>query len=276
MPHKFDGPRAKISRAKSQVVSLESDQRRFFEQNPYEVRMAQFDESSGRYSLRVFDGPAALPTDWGAIIGEIAHDLRSALDGLVWQLIKKDSKIESAKSQFPIFLYGPLSLIRSNPDQRFDLDWWRFDGLYRSHRIALEAHQPYKRGNQGRRNPLFLVHELNRVDKHRQIPVVVPALGSVRVTGFSGGTELRLRGDLRPNAIIGNVRPLPARGVLTIDLSTGQIHTQHAARVDVVITPYTVFGEGCSAVKGLPVIRTLDHVANEVTRVVESFSREFD
>jgi 8-oxo-dGTP pyrophosphatase MutT (NUDIX family) len=46
------------------------------------------------------------PLDWGVEIGEIAHNLRSALDGLVYQLALPTTKAPAGNAQFPIFLGG--------------------------------------------------------------------------------------------------------------------------------------------------------------------------
>ena len=41
------------------------------------------------------------------------------------------------------------------------------------------------------------------------------------------------------------------------------------------VTPGVLFGDSCSAVERLPVIPMLEGVANEVSRVVDSFAGEF-
>ena len=45
--------------------------------------------------------------------------------------------------------------------------------------------------------------------------------------------------------------------------------------VNVTVDPGVRFGDSCEAVERLPVIRTLRRMADEVSRIVESFAEEF-
>jgi hypothetical protein len=49
--HPLDGPRAKVERAKTQVVTLQTIAKRFFEQNTYTVVLAEFDRKTGGQSM---------------------------------------------------------------------------------------------------------------------------------------------------------------------------------------------------------------------------------
>ena len=82
----LDGPRAKVKRAKSQLITLQASFERHFKLYPYSVIVAEFDEKAGHYHLRIQGGSPSFPDEWGVLIGEIAHNLRSALDLLAWQL----------------------------------------------------------------------------------------------------------------------------------------------------------------------------------------------
>jgi len=82
--HPLDGPRAKIERANRQIITLQQSVQGFFRDNLYEIREAEHKSKAGNYPLRVKSGPQEFPIDWSVVIGEIAHDLRSALDGLTW------------------------------------------------------------------------------------------------------------------------------------------------------------------------------------------------
>lgn len=117
---------------------------------------------------------------WGMVLGDFVHNLRSALDHLVWQLtivrdgsppdpIPRHSAWEAA--QFPIL---------SNPS-----DWLRVDrkgarkgrpsvqtGMGRVERVPPLAQTRIKRlqpfaTRQPERHPLWVLAELSNIDKHR-------------------------------------------------------------------------------------------------------------
>ena len=154
-------------------------------------------------------------------------------------------------------------------------------GICPKHQERIETFQPYKRGNLGRRNPFFLLKELNDTDKHRLVPVLAVVIGGYQFSGLIGGGSKFYRGaSLHPNAKVGFVRPLPEGGVPvvdSIDLEAGKLKVRMETQVQVNfrVTPEIRFGHGCDAVERLPVIPTLLRMANEVSRVVESFSGEF-
>ncbi len=294
----------------------------FFKEHPYTVARPEFDRKGGYYNLRVQDGPFVLPIEWSVLIGEIAHDLRSALDGLVWQLALLNPNISEPYFQtaFPICRVGYGR--RGKGGRHYPCFWvWhkktkRLVPLYKLQSVEkrfvarIEAFQPYKRGNQGRYNPLLLLEELNNTDKHRLVTVLGTNMRGFVFTGLAGGrprdihvagnngasfaskgrgsigSEYKIGVPLKANAKIGQVYPLPLEGVRLLDVTEdgrlrmkdGKIQTriEHEVQVNLSITPQIRFGSGCDAVERLPVIRTLQGMANEVSRVIESFSGEFN
>ena len=111
--HPLDGPRAKIKRAESQVIALNDTLQRCFKRYPYSVGIAEFDRKAGRHNLRVKGGPPTFPDEWGVLIGEIAHNLRSALDGLAWQLALLKTTAPYDRTAFPIYLIGRTTRSRT-------------------------------------------------------------------------------------------------------------------------------------------------------------------
>jgi hypothetical protein len=107
-------------------------------------------------------------------MGEIAHDLRSVLDHVVFELaILKNPTIDPTVPSFPIYLYGPRSKIRAKPNQRWRKNTLSY--LKPEHRAAIQWLQPYHRRKGGKLCPLWLLHDINNADKHRQIQVVAAA-----------------------------------------------------------------------------------------------------
>ncbi len=290
--HPLDGPRAKVERAKSQLEVLHNTFQRFFEQHPYRVVVAEFDAKVGHYNIRVQSGPPAFPDEWGVVIGEIAHNLRSALNELTWQLALLQTPNPYDRTDFPIYTVGHTKQLMPHSKSLIPHFWGKGDGLRLLRSVInaqlrtwIEAFQPYKRKNGGRLSPLFLLEELNNTDKHRLITVVTVVAGGIQLTGYwGGGGKLRVGVPLHPNAKVGEVAPLPAEGVRVLDvvndrlqIEDGKILTrlEHDVHVDTTITPSIRFGASCGAVKSLPVVSTLQGMANEVSGIIESFAREF-
>jgi hypothetical protein len=98
----LDGSRARIQRAQGQIEALRSVFQDFFGRNPYRVGLAEFDRNSAHHCLRVQGDVPPFSQEWGVIIGEIAHDLRSSLDGLAWQLALSRTAHPNDRTAFPI------------------------------------------------------------------------------------------------------------------------------------------------------------------------------
>ena len=83
----LDGPLLKLDRALQQIQALNAEINHFrsrLKANPDPVRV-EFDQESLEHVviLNVNEEP---PAEWSTWVGEIIHDLRSALDHFVWQL----------------------------------------------------------------------------------------------------------------------------------------------------------------------------------------------
>jgi len=274
------GPRERVKRANGQIITLHKSFQRFFKDNPYEIGVAELNPKADNYSLRVKGGPQDFPVDWSLLIGEVAHNLRAALDSLAWSLAT-DPRYD--RTAFPIYLLGSTTR-RRRRGQLLPHFWSKGDGLRlmqsidKKHWTHIESFQPYKRGKGGRHSPLSLLQELNNSDKHRLLTVLRVSAAGMHFTGISGGTVLKLGVPLRPNAKVGSVRNVPPPtegegGIYTLNLRTGKLE-HPKLQADVTVAPGVRFGDSCEAVERLPVIRTLQRMASEVSRIVESFAGE--
>ena len=105
--HPLDGPRLKIRRAESEIDRLRLMEDTFFQNTKYYIVPAEMNPISGKkvYRIRINGPPPSL--DWGVYIGEIAHNLRSALNYLIYQLALLETSPETVawdrSLQFPIF-----------------------------------------------------------------------------------------------------------------------------------------------------------------------------
>jgi hypothetical protein len=148
------GPLIKIERAKRHVRELEADIRAFIERNPYRIVRDQ-DAEAGRYVYRVHiveDVPACL----SATIGDIVHNLRSALDQLVCQLVLANRRQVRTRTGFPV----------GSSVKEFETDAaGKIQGVSAVGERFIHRLKPYKGG----REPFWVIHELNRLDKHKAI-----------------------------------------------------------------------------------------------------------
>jgi hypothetical protein len=79
------GIRLKLSRAWSQINTLKPEIAEFLKRDPYVPRV-KFDGRTHELLVSVHTQEAPDPM-WGVRIGEIVHNLRSALDHVVWELV---------------------------------------------------------------------------------------------------------------------------------------------------------------------------------------------
>ncbi len=99
------------------------------------------------------------PITLAIIVGEIAHDLRSALDHLMWREAVEcigPAKAHSNRGE----IYFPIYKTPSTFNRAKSLKH-----VSKNARALIEQFQPYKRGN----GHLVMVDWFNRLDKHRAI-----------------------------------------------------------------------------------------------------------
>lgn len=155
----LSGPKLKIGRAKHHVDDIEATLKVFFEAKPYELA-AEVDAMTGEEVWRVRIHKC-LPRDLSTIVGDVAHNLRSALDQMVCGLVRANRRQVSGGNGFPIsgtphgFTQAKVGKLK-NVSPRTN----RFIGRLK----------PYRGGNKA----LWLLSELNNMDKHNSIiPVAV-------------------------------------------------------------------------------------------------------
>ncbi len=125
--------------------------------------IGHFDVEASEYIFEV-EAPE-FPSEIGILVSEVAHHLRSALDNLAWSLVglRGGTPKEDRDVKFPIREHKPRS------------DTWQatpLPGLRSEDRAIVEEAQPYHYGPYWhRRHSLFLLSELNNVDKHRSLHV---------------------------------------------------------------------------------------------------------
>jgi hypothetical protein len=269
MSHKLDGPALKIRRAKGEIDVLAQELGRAMKEANYQAVRAEINPKTQKQVYRVRVGKS-FPLELGVLIGEIAHNLRSALDGLVWQLATLNlpkGETPASFNQFPVFRSGRAPSKKVNPRRYFD--WVRGEKLQRGtgrymiqqlcpdHQAVIERLQPYHRIRGGKESLPWLLHELNNADKHRTLQVIA---------GTGGGYLYQVVGN--SNSIVRS----PAR---IFKDGTKLCEGGPDVTVGPGLAPLVLFWEGCEALKGYPVVLTLRQIAEQVREIAAAFMPAF-
>ncbi|HZQ02510.1 MAG TPA: hypothetical protein VFA88_00660 [Gaiellaceae bacterium] len=236
----------KLARAEEHLAELRTDHHRFLERNPYRA-LRETDGALDRYlwRVKVVEEP---PLDkWAAVIGDFVHALRAALDQTAYALSPTSS------TEFPIFK-----------------DRGAFEGAYKrklprvSDKVLAQVKwlQPYRRDEAN--DALWIVHELDVIDKHRRLHLVNSAL-EASGWGIRGGTLADVQPGLGPfkdGAVIGRYRVVPANPTDT----QVEVHTHFSFGI--------AFGEGEPAA-GQSVLAMLEVLRVYVGSVIARFERFF-
>lgn len=151
----FDAVLLKAKWAHDHICDLNNALDIFFDSNPYRIRHEQDSETLAY--IYYFIGSNPFPLEIVGHVGDALHNLRSALDHLAWQLVLANGKTPGTGTGFPI--YDPAM---KEPESFFAR---KVQGMGPEAIKAIEDLKPYKGGN----DMLWLLHELDRLDKHREI-----------------------------------------------------------------------------------------------------------
>ena len=145
------GPDLKLSRAEEHLNTFKKAVESFktTEPKPYSfVIKPDIQPSDYLLVANISHGP---PQHWSAIIGDFAHNCRSALDLLVYQVsILAPNDDARFSLQFPIFDLpngNPKSAIPRERSGYFDAENRYLRGVPQKYRTVIEGFQPYKGGN---------------------------------------------------------------------------------------------------------------------------------
>jgi hypothetical protein len=172
----------KLDRAETHIDTLRNETQAFLgrKPKPFEIRPEKEPgpNNSMQYVLYaiVREEP---PPELAPIIGDVIHNLRSALEQLAHEL--SDRK---RKSQFPIFTDECEFKVKGRPMMK---------GITGDERTLIENVQPYVASNPARTDPLAILNELSNLDKHRLPIPVVAALNMADC--FVGVTNAKISWD---------------------------------------------------------------------------------
>jgi len=266
----FDGICLKLKRADQQLNALHRDMREFLDSDPYEPTV-QFRRIRGAreapcvmdYSIRMIVKKPCRRV-WSAIIGEIIHNLRSALDHAVYQLViyRTDRPpADDARTQFPICL-NPL---RFNANALTMLD-----GVSTHTTGLIEQMQPFVTG-EGEKSPLWHLNKLSNIDKHRTLHLTGGTVEAFNFSfppvvnpGYVPQKHIREQGAFEHNTEIAWGRMFSDRPMFGYD----QVKVQRQVAFDIV------FDQRTPLLAEWSVIGTLRAIADRVFDCIDTLHRD--
>lgn len=157
----FDGSRAKIDRAKRHLEELNADMEAGTSQQLYGIRTRD-DPQTGERVVQLLL-PRKLFIQYAVVVGDVIHQLRSALDHLVWELIIRSGGVPHERPRgrkpptgFPIFRTKTGYEERGLP---------MIEGINDKAAAIIRGLQPF--GDTYTSDPLYLLHAMWNRDKHR-------------------------------------------------------------------------------------------------------------
>ncbi len=165
----------RLERAWEHLQCLKAECRGWLKPRPYRVYGELDPERRNKLiKVEIFRAP---PPELGLLIGDCLHNMRSALDNLVYDLAIAHrgfplSKSIAKGSQFPIF---------KDRDQFMGIGMNQIRGVHPDARVIIESLQPYHRGEKFEYHRLWMLRELSNADKHR---LLHPTLLQPAAMGF--------------------------------------------------------------------------------------------
>lgn len=254
---RYHQSRLKIERSKRHFDELNAAIHTFMETRPYGI-VEDFNAEIGKYEVRA-SVKSEIPSQFGPMVGDVIHNLRSALDVLAVELADENghtSRTAISKTYFPI------------ADSR---DGFEKTGLGRIERLSASAQkriralEPYKGG---RGELLWKLHQLDILDKHVNL---VP-VGAAMIDNSYGFRVPDNGGDF-------SVGLTMKMGDATYPLKDGAIlitftDIEPGAHPHVRVSFTIAFGEG-RIVDGDSIIPTLWKFGRVVEEIVSDFEADF-
>ncbi|HEY3923420.1 MAG TPA: hypothetical protein VGL75_02580 [Acidothermaceae bacterium] len=265
MPGDLNGVRLKIKRADDHRTTLEHQAKVWVESQQHEI-VHEHNRETGEHFYRV--RLPAPPDRWAIILGELAHNLRSALDHLVYQLVINNGVTPPDRNwlQFPI--YSDAAKYKSAlSDGRGKY----LVGVTDDVRDRIADLQP---GNRRKlypivgSDPLEVLAALNDTDKHRilhpcaTVMTEIPPVTENVVTALDNITSIRIRAH--------NYIGLPVDQAVLFGLIVEPPTADIEVKFDQTLAIGIAFGEG----RAVPIGALLGLVA-EIERIVGIFDPLF-
>jgi hypothetical protein len=176
MDSPLEGINEKLKRAEANILNLYLRVNSFLDSG--EHRTIPYPDLKGFCDALKYHSTRSVPVEFSILAGEVIYQLRSSLDHLVWQLVLANGRKPTTRSEFPIF--------EVKPSEKFVAQGFggKIKGISPSAAAAIKGLQPYQSGIKASNEPLWILHDLSRIDKHHELLLVV---GTIKLNLQHGG-----------------------------------------------------------------------------------------
>jgi hypothetical protein len=251
----------KIGRAKKHIDDLERDIAAFFASRPFNLTTRR-DPESRRLIYYLIDVPV-IPQSFATIAGDAIHNLRSSLDHLAHQLFLVGTHGIRGDGRH---IYFPVAENAKEYEAALDR---KVKGIKKDAIDMLRSNEAYK-GGKG--NAIWILNQLNNIDKHRLLFTVGSALQSIDLGAFMTKTEEEKRLGLKcPPAYFGTstLSLLKDGEALFTDLPDAEENPEAGFRFNIVLSEPKVM-------EPKPVVQALRDFSNLISNILLSFKPFLD
>ena len=183
----LSGIRAKMARSLELLIDLDSLMHEYLDSDPVDLqRQIQPDGLTSVFALLVTTEP---PLDLALRVGEVVHQIRSALDHLANRLVRAAGHQPTRRTSFPIIIRPPRKAVAIHP------------GLDPKALSVIDQVQPYHRGHEPDHHPLAVLNELWNIDKHRNLSLTATLLANSQIYISDAKGGWRVGGQFQPGPL---------------------------------------------------------------------------
>jgi hypothetical protein len=174
MSQALAGINEKLKRSHENIGNLQEEISAFFTGCKYPT-IPNIDEE-GHLDAVEFHSKLPIPPRLSVLTGEIVHHLRSCFDHIVWALSRPTYRA-SVNGKYIEF---PVLDVRPTKEAKFSRYERKINGISSTRSLRLiEDLQPYN-GLYPRTAALWIIHNMDRIDKHREL-IIVGNVGNVEL-----------------------------------------------------------------------------------------------
>jgi hypothetical protein len=242
----FRGSQLKIKRANQHIRELNEILNAF--QKTHFYRLSMEDNADLRKNIVTFSVTEEIPSDVPLVIGDAVHNLCTALDHAVYEMLILSGGSAGVWTKFPFEKTRQEleATLQGGTIQRLGLDLIT---------LIMEVIQPYKGGN----DPLYGLHDLDIVDKHRLILPVLSFTTLSHVVVASRENTQAVSGDSL------KVKPGERLSILFSGSDRFDLKDYGQPTLHVLFDNIEVF-------KGQPVVPTLHQLSQLVSGIIQKIA----
>ncbi|HWD00021.1 MAG TPA: hypothetical protein VG456_24845 [Candidatus Sulfopaludibacter sp.] len=252
----------KTERARKHITEFLKASEVFFKEHPYTVSAKR--DANTREVIYYVSSSTPVPAAIRLIAGDAIQNLRSALDHLVWQLVDKHSGSGGNATEFPVC--ADLKDFTNRAPRKIR-------GVSQAVFNKIAAFEPYQNA---KGHELWVLHNLNRIDKHRLLVAVGTAHRYMNVGKLMDGKIEQFFGRKSPGLppLLGLIRDDRNAGTPVFPLETGTtlfVDSPESEINDKMEFLYEISFLESGIVEGRSIIDAMEAMASAVQTVIKTF-----